>query len=80
MLGCASRIAQSLGLHLHESCWKERSHFAIENRKRLWWSLYDLETCLAFRIGRLPGIDRLTCGVGMPSESVSHQMVFFSQT
>ena len=74
-IGCASRIAQTLGLHLNELCWEEKSQVVIEDRKRLWWSLYDLEICLAYRLGRCPGIDLASCRVGMPSETVSCVLV-----
>ncbi|KAH6988274.1 fungal-specific transcription factor domain-containing protein [Ilyonectria sp. MPI-CAGE-AT-0026] len=67
-LGCASRIAQSLGLHLHESCWNETSLVTVESRKRLWWSLYDLDLCLTYRLGRYPGIDPALCHVSTPNE------------
>ena len=74
-IGCASRIAQTLGLHLDESCWDEKSQVLIEDRKRLWWSLYDLEICLAYRLGRSPGIDLASCRVGLPSETVRYLLV-----
>ncbi|KAK5232936.1 hypothetical protein LTR47_006163 [Exophiala xenobiotica] len=69
-VGCATRIAQTLGLHLKESHWDEKSQLVIENRRRLWWSLYDMEVCLAFRLGRCVAIDLASCSVGMPSETV----------
>ncbi|EXJ57727.1 uncharacterized protein A1O5_12517 [Cladophialophora psammophila CBS 110553] len=69
-LGCASRIAQSLGLHLKESCWEEKSPSIIESRKRLWWSLYDLEICLAYRLGRNPGINPAFCSLDIPSQAM----------
>ncbi|KAJ9644294.1 hypothetical protein H2204_001645 [Knufia peltigerae] len=52
VLGSAVRIAQSLGLHLPESCWEEESKFQTENRKRIWWSLYELDTVLSVQLGR----------------------------
>ncbi|KIW50501.1 hypothetical protein PV05_09305 [Exophiala xenobiotica] len=69
-LGSASRIAQSLGLHLKESCWEEKSPSIVESRKRLWWSLYDLEICLAYRLGRNPGINPAFCSLDIPSQAM----------
>ncbi|KAH9204918.1 fungal-specific transcription factor domain-containing protein [Leptodontidium sp. 2 PMI_412] len=68
-IGSAIRIAQSLGLHIHESRWSDELPFQIESKKRLWWSLYNLETSLTCSSGLPPGIDESICQVSLPSET-----------
>ncbi|KAH9208322.1 hypothetical protein DL95DRAFT_480443 [Leptodontidium sp. 2 PMI_412] len=68
IIGCGLRIAQSLGLNMHESCWQEDSRLQIESQKRLWWSLFDLEILVAGSVGRPPGGYEAVCDVSLPSE------------
>ncbi|KAH7131741.1 fungal-specific transcription factor domain-containing protein [Dactylonectria estremocensis] len=75
-LGNAIRIAQSLGLHLHESLWEIDSNLSIDNRKRLWWSLFELDTMLSSTLGRPQSVDKDLVYTSIPQDSEFDQNAF----
>lgn len=68
-LGTAIRIAQALGLHTDTKLWQHESRSILEHRRRLWWSLYDLDIWLSYYLGRPHSIDETVCSVAVPSDS-----------
>ncbi|KAI1381234.1 fungal-specific transcription factor domain-containing protein [Hypoxylon crocopeplum] len=52
LLGCALRIARSLGLHRGSTSLSRERRHVKEMKVRLWWSLYSLDTHLTCSIGR----------------------------
>lgn len=75
-IGAAIKIAQSLGLHVNESLWKEQSPIHMESKKRIWWSLFSLETSLGTCFGMPLAIDESLCNVSPPSEVVRQSFLF----
>ena len=70
-MGCAMRIARSLGLHLSQPSTLTLSPTAAEQRELLWWSLFELETVLCLTLGRIPSLALDACTAALPGEMVA---------
>ncbi|KAL1619937.1 hypothetical protein SLS56_009904 [Neofusicoccum ribis] len=67
LLGAGIRISQSLALHLPNKRNPQDSHHQLQWKRRLWYSIYELEQVLACSLGRPSGI------VGISSAEVPIQ-------
>ncbi|PSN59919.1 hypothetical protein BS50DRAFT_626461 [Corynespora cassiicola Philippines] len=67
-LGTAVRVAQALGLHADTAFWSHEPRSRLEHRRRLWWSLYDLDVWFSYYLGRPHSIDDTICSAALPSE------------
>lgn len=76
-LGSAIRIAQSIGLHLHESVWEDDCSLSAENKKRLWWSLFELDTMLSSTLGRPQSVNKEFVYTSIPSDLVTYYKYFY---
>lgn len=67
MLGTGIRIAQSFGLHHMIGYTQETSVYRAEIKRRIWWSLCELDQWTSCMLGRPPAIGHTNYGVPLPS-------------
>ncbi|KAK2605788.1 hypothetical protein N8I77_008602 [Diaporthe amygdali] len=67
-LGSATRIAQSLGMHIRT---EDESRMVAEQKTRLWWSLYELDQWSSSNLGRSPDTSVNIDTVPSPCESLT---------
>ncbi|KAJ5222102.1 uncharacterized protein N7469_010989 [Penicillium citrinum] len=65
LLGTTIKMAQSLGLHRQSSA---GSPGDIEERKRVWWTIYTWDRFASITYGRPLGISDKDCNVEMPAD------------
>ncbi|KAK9235565.1 fungal-specific transcription factor domain-containing protein [Lipomyces kononenkoae] len=65
LLGATIKIAQAMGLHREPS---RGSSDEIEERKRVWWTIYTWDRFASVTYGRPLGINDNDCNVTMPSD------------
>ncbi|KAI1341026.1 fungal-specific transcription factor domain-containing protein [Xylariaceae sp. FL0016] len=68
IVGCAVRIARSLGMNLQERQDDEPLHY-LERRKAIWWSVYMTDTFISCHLGRSSSIQDDGCFASAPSSS-----------
>lgn len=69
LLGCASRMALSLGMH-REGATGGFDSIERELRRRVWWTLYMFEQNLCTILGRPSAIDESEITIMLPNESL----------
>lgn len=65
LLGATVKSAQAAGLHEKPT---STSHAEIEERKRVWWTIYTWDRFASITYGRPISIDENDCNVAMPSD------------
>ncbi|KFY72128.1 hypothetical protein V499_07699 [Pseudogymnoascus sp. VKM F-103] len=71
MLGTGIRIAQSFGLHHMIGYTQETSVYRAEIKRRIWWSLCELDQWTSCMLGRPPAIGHTNYGVPLPSPELN---------
>ncbi|PVH76500.1 hypothetical protein DL98DRAFT_293115 [Cadophora sp. DSE1049] len=66
ILGAATKTSQAMDLHRDSS--SKRSFEDVEERKRVWWTIYTWDRFATITYGRPLGINAKDCNVTMPSE------------
>jgi hypothetical protein len=69
LLGCASRMAITLGMH-REGATGAFDPVEKQVRRRVWWTLYIFEQNLSMMLGRPSAIDDFEVNVGLPNEAL----------
>lgn len=69
LLGCASRMALSLGMH-REGATGGFDSIEKELRRRIWWTLYVFEQNLCAILGRPSAIDDSEVTISLPNENM----------
>ncbi|KAJ5089046.1 hypothetical protein N7532_007730 [Penicillium argentinense] len=65
LLGATIKMSQSLGLHRHSSRGTTED---IEEKKRIWWTIYTWDRFASIAYGRPLGISDKDCDVEMPAD------------
>ncbi|KAH8810817.1 fungal-specific transcription factor domain-containing protein [Xylogone sp. PMI_703] len=69
LLGCATRMAMSLGMH-REGATGGFDSIEKEVRKRVWWTIYTFEKSLGLILGRPSSIDDAEVNISLPNETL----------
>jgi proline utilization trans-activator len=69
LLGCASRMAMSLGMH-REGATGEFDSIEREVRRRVWWTMYMFEKNLGLILGRPSAIEDSEVNVSIPNDTL----------
>jgi hypothetical protein len=69
LLGATIKMAQSLGLHRDSTRGTPED---IEERKRIWWTIYTWDRFASITYGRPLGISDKDCNVGMPADTLEN--------
>jgi hypothetical protein len=65
LLGATVKAAQSLGIHQASP---GAPHLDVEERKRVWWTIYTWDRFASITYGRPLGINEKSCNVGKPQD------------
>ncbi|OBT65060.1 hypothetical protein VE03_05240 [Pseudogymnoascus sp. 23342-1-I1] len=71
ILGTGIRIAQSFGLHQMIGYTQDTSVYRAEVKRRIWWSLCELDQWTSCMLGRPPAIGYTEGGVPLPSPELN---------